>query len=107
VTRDIVGEYVKLGQTEGFRPGETAFVRIDGKAVLLVNVEGQFYALSNFCSHSRCYLHQGKLKGKVITCPCHFAEFDVTTGAALSPPAKESLDTYPVRIEGTDILVAL
>lgn len=100
-------EYVKAGEIDDLRPGETAFVRIDGKAVLLVNVDGQFYALSNFCTHSRCYLHQGKLKGKVITCPCHFAEFDVTTGAALSPPAKEDLETYPVRIEGTGILVAL
>jgi nitrite reductase/ring-hydroxylating ferredoxin subunit len=100
-------EYVKVGETDEPRPGQTKFVRIDGKAVLLVNVDGQFYALSNFCTHSRCYLHKGKLKGKVITCPCHFAEFDLTTGAVLSPPAKERLESYPVKVEGTDILVAL
>jgi nitrite reductase/ring-hydroxylating ferredoxin subunit len=100
-------EYVKVGETGDLQPGETAFVRVDDKAVLLVNVDGRFYALSNFCTHSRCYLHQGKLKGKVITCPCHFAEFDVTTGGALSPPAKEDLETHELRIDGTDILVAL
>ncbi len=107
VTEDIVNQYVRVGETDDLRPGEMALVRVDGKAVLLVNLDGQFYALSNFCTHSRCYLHKGKLKGKVITCPCHFAEFDVTTGAALSPPARESLETFRVRTDGTDVLVAL
>lgn len=107
MTAHTVDDYVKVGETDDLRPGETAFLRVDGRAVLLINVDGRFYALDNFCTHSRCYLHQGKLKGKVITCPCHFAEFDVTTGAALSPPAKENLTTYPVRIEGADILIAL
>jgi nitrite reductase/ring-hydroxylating ferredoxin subunit len=100
-------EHVRVGRTDDLGPGETVFVRAAGKAVLLVNVDGHFYALNNFCTHSRCYLHKGKLKGKVITCPCHFAEFDVTTGEVLSPPAKESVETFPLRIEGTDILVAL
>jgi nitrite reductase/ring-hydroxylating ferredoxin subunit len=102
-----MGEYVRVGRTDDLRPGETKFARVVGKAVLLVNADGQFYALNNFCTHSRCYLHKGKLKGKVITCPCHFAEFDVSTGEALSPPAKENVETYPLRIEEGDILVAL
>jgi len=102
-----MGEYVRVGHTGDLKPGKTAFVRVNGKAVLLVNVDGHVYALNNFCTHSRCYLHQGKLKGKVITCPCHFAEFDVTTGAAVSAPAKEDVETYAVKIEGTDILIGL
>jgi nitrite reductase/ring-hydroxylating ferredoxin subunit len=61
--------------------------------------------LSNFCTHSKCYLHNGRLKGKIVTCPCHFAQFDVTTGAVLAPPAKEPLTTYLVKVEGNDILV--
>jgi nitrite reductase/ring-hydroxylating ferredoxin subunit len=100
-------DYVKAAETDELRPGQSKFVRLDSTAVLLVNVDGTIYALSNLCTHSKCYLHQGKLKGKVIICPCHFAEFDVTTGAVLNPPAKEPLPVYAVRIESRDILVAI
>ena len=96
-----------VAEAVGLTPDSMQQVRADGKSILLVNVEGTIYALSNFCTHSRCYLHNGKLKGKVVTCPCHFAEFDVTTGAMLALPAKEPLPMYPVKMEGNDIFVAL
>ena len=38
-------------------------------------------------------------------CKCHDARFDVTTGKVLSAPALNDLPTYPVRIEGGDILL--
>jgi nitrite reductase/ring-hydroxylating ferredoxin subunit len=97
--------YTWVADTKGLPPGKTQSVRVEGKNILLVNVDGTIYAMSNLCTHSKCYLHNGKLKGRVITCPCHFAEFDVTTGAVLAPPAKEPLTMYPVKVEGTDILV--
>jgi 3-phenylpropionate/trans-cinnamate dioxygenase ferredoxin subunit len=96
-----------VAEASAIAPGSMQLVRAAGKSILLTNVEGKIYALSNFCTHSRCYLHNGKLKGRVVTCPCHFAEFDVTTGAVLAPPAKEPLDVYPVKVEGNDIFVAL
>lgn len=99
--------YLKVAESKDLKPGNPKFVREEGKAILLANVDGEIYALSSFCTHSRCYLHNGKLKGNVITCPCHFSEFDVTTGAVLGPPAKEPLPMYPVKVEGKDILVAI
>ena len=100
-------EYQWAAEAKGFAPGTMQMVRIGGNSVLLVNIEGQFYATSNFCTHSKCYLHNGKLRGKIITCPCHFAQFDVTTGAVLTPPAKEPLPVYPVKVEGADIFVQI
>jgi 3-phenylpropionate/trans-cinnamate dioxygenase ferredoxin subunit len=100
-------DYIKVGGTEDVKPGKMKSVREQGRAILLVNVDGEIYALSNHCTHNRRYLHHGKLKGKVLTCPCHFAKFDVTTGAVLGRPAKEPLPVYPVRVEGKDILVAI
>ena len=99
--------YVRVAEAEELGPGSKMFVREGGTAILLVNVDGQIYAVSNSCTHSRCHLHQGKLKGKVIICACHFAEFDVTTGAVLSGPAKRPLPTYPVKLEGKDLWVAV
>jgi len=98
-------EFQWAAEVKGFAPGTMQMVRIGGNSVLLVNIEGQFYAMSDFCTHSKCYLHNGKLRGKIVTCPCHFAQFDVTTGAVLAPPAKEPLALYPVKVEEDGIYV--
>jgi 3-phenylpropionate/trans-cinnamate dioxygenase ferredoxin subunit len=100
-------DYQWAAEVKGFAPGTMQMVRMGGNSVLLVNVEGRFHAMTNFCTHSKCYLHNGKLRGKIVTCPCHFAQFDVTTGAVLAPPAKESLTLYPVKVEGNDIYVQI
>jgi len=102
-----VQNYTYVASTQDLPPATMQFVRASGQSILLINVEGAIYATSNFCTHQRCYLHKGKLKGKVVTCPCHFAQFDVTTGTVLTGVAKESLRTFPVKIEGNDILIAL
>jgi 3-phenylpropionate/trans-cinnamate dioxygenase ferredoxin subunit len=40
-----------------------------------------------------------------VVCPCHFAEFDVRTGAVLAPPATVPIKVYPVRVQGSDLQV--
>jgi len=102
-----MAEYEWATEVKGFAPGTMQMVRIGSNTVLLVNIEGKFYATSNFCTHSKCYLHNGKLRGKILTCACHFAQFDVTTGAVLAPPAKEPLPVYPVKVEGDGIYVQI
>lgn len=86
-------------------PGTMLAVRAGGQNVLLVNIEGTLYAMSDFCTHSKCFLHNGKLKGRVLVCPCHFAEFDVTTGAVLAPPAKTALPMFQVKAESDGVYV--
>ena len=54
--------------------------------VLVVNVNGKFYAINNACSHEGQSLSQGTLKGKTVICPLHGAKFDVTTGKCLAGP---------------------
>jgi nitrite reductase/ring-hydroxylating ferredoxin subunit len=100
-------DYQWAAEAKGFAPGTMQMVRIGGNTILLVNIESQFYATSNFCTHSKCYLHNGELKGRILTCPCHFSQFDVTTGAVLAPPAKEPLPMYPVKVEGNGIYVQI
>lgn len=80
----------------GLEPGKMTAVTIGGNTILLANVGGRVYATSDSCTHDKCSLHDGKLKGKVLTCPCHSAQFDVTTGAVLAPPAREPLQVYKV-----------
>ena len=102
-----MADYTWAVEAASVKPGTMQFVRLAGKSILLVNHGGTLYAWNDFCTHQKCYLHQGKLSGKVLTCPCHGAEFDVTTGVALSLPAKEPLLPYPVKVDGQDILVEI
>lgn len=77
-----------------------------GVAVLLVPVDGELVAIANRCAHLGCPLEHGKLEGDVIECPCHDWRFNVRTGQMVVAP-EISVPTYPVRIDGDDILVAL
>jgi len=75
--------------------------------VLVYNVKGEYYATDEQCTHRECSLAEGTFLGQVVTCPCHLARFDVTTGEVLSPPAKMALPVYPVKVEGNRILVEI
>jgi 3-phenylpropionate/trans-cinnamate dioxygenase ferredoxin subunit len=79
-------------------PGNCFRVEIEDEDIVLVNVDSEFYACSNICSHDYAVLHEGEIEGDQIICPLHLAHFDVRTGEALSPPAYEALTTYPVRV---------
>ena len=86
-------------------PGSTKRVVAGGTALLICNVDGDFYAIEDVCTHDGGPLDQGELQGCRIMCPRHGALFDVTTGAALTLPAVVPLETYPVSAEGDEILV--
>ena len=79
----------------------------DGAQVCLANVGGTFYAINGECSHMGGPLGEGELDGTTVTCPWHSAEYDVTTGKMLSPPAESDQATYQVRAEGEDVQVAV
>jgi len=86
-------------------PGTTHRIDVDGLELLLCNVDGEFYAIEDVCTHDGGPLDQGKLEGTCVTCPRHGAVFDVTSGAAVTLPAVIPLETYNVRIDGDDIYV--
>ncbi len=102
-----MAEFVKVAQTSEVAPGQIIFVQAGGKDISLLNLNGQYYAVSDICSHEECNMSDGgELEGESIVCPCHASAFNVHTGAVESPPATEPIETYPVKVEGTDILVS-
>ncbi len=102
-----MGKYVKVGETRQIPENTMQVFNIEGLEILVVNVEGNFYAVSNRCPHLNYPLYMGTLMGKIITCGFHYAKFDVTTGEVLSPPAREPLKTFKVKTEGSAVLVEL
>ncbi len=98
-------EFVHVATKEQIQPGQMLAAWVSGRRILVYNIGGEFYATDEQCTHRECSLEKGTLKGKEITCPCHGARFDVTTGAILNPPATIPLPTHPIKIEGNNVLV--
>ncbi len=100
-------KYIKVSNVGDMKSGEIKRVELDGDAIAIINLNGEYYAISDTCSHEEASLSEGELEGNVITCPKHGSRFDVKTGRALSLPAMFPVKTYEVDVEGTDIKVGM
>jgi len=75
--------------------------------ILVANVDGEFYAVQDTCSHDKWLLSDGDLEGDVVECTLHWAKFSVRTGEVKALPACLPLRTFDVTIDGDDVLVDL
>jgi nitrite reductase/ring-hydroxylating ferredoxin subunit len=98
-------DFVKVAQTGDLSPGQMKLVEIGDERILLCNVEGEYHAVDDVCTHAYAPLSEGGLSGEEVECPLHGSVFSVRTGEALSPPADDTLTIYPVQVEGSDILI--
>jgi nitrite reductase/ring-hydroxylating ferredoxin subunit len=98
--------FVRTAKVGELPPGTVREFQIEGRAVALANVEGKIYAINNTCLHRGGPLGQGTLHGKVVTCPWHGWQFDVTTGKVVANP-QAGVDCYGVEVRGEDIFVAV
>ena len=86
--------------------GEKVGVEIEGKRILLVNVDGAVRAFDDRCAHQGWPLSRGKLVGRQLTCALHQWCYDVGTGLGINPHGVK-LRSYGVRIMAGDIQVDL
>jgi nitrite reductase/ring-hydroxylating ferredoxin subunit len=99
---------VTVAKTTDINPGELAAFDIPGGRVAIANADGRFFAIDDTCTHEQCSLAaEGTLDGTVVTCGCHGAQFDVTTGQVLAPPALEPVKAYPLRIEQGAVVIEI
>ncbi len=78
--------------------GDLTTVEVDGAEVGVTVVDGQVYAFDDECTHAACSLADGELEGGAVVCPCHFAKFDLKTGAVLDGPAMRPLGIWQARL---------
>ncbi len=100
-------EFIPVAKARDVPPGRMLRVQAKGQDVLILNAAGNYYALSNACTHVGFPLSHGLFYGEILTCAYHGAQFDVKSGSVLAPPARADLLTYQVRVEGEDLLVGL
>lgn len=93
-----MSDWLRVAPVAEFPPGTRRVVELDGEPVAIFNLDGEYYAIEDLCSHDGGELASGTLAGHEIICPRHGASFDLFTGAVTAPPAYEPIATLPTRI---------
>lgn len=96
--------FVRAAKVAEIPAGTIREFQIEGKAVALANVGGKFHAINNTCLHRGGPLGQGPLEGKIVTCPWHGWQYDVTTGRVMQNQSV-GVDRYPIEVRGEDLFV--
>jgi 3-phenylpropionate/trans-cinnamate dioxygenase ferredoxin component len=100
-----MAKFVKVARVDDILPGHKEIYDVNGIPVVVVNLDGEFYALEDVCTHDGGPLGEGAMDDGQLICPRHGARFDIRTGAALTMPAFEPAPTYEVKIQDGDIYV--
>jgi len=98
---------VRVCSISELQPGDKIAIETKGVSILVVNVDGKFYAVSNICTHEYAELVNGIIIDDEITCPLHLSRFKLASGEVLNPPATEPLRTYKVVLDWKDIFVEI
>jgi len=99
--------FIKLASINDAKPNSMMGVTINDQKILLANVNGNYYALSNVCMHRGCQLSKGKLQGETVVCPCHGSTYELKTGNFVKGPTKKPQPVYELKVENNDIMINL
>ncbi|MGE5526608.1 MAG: non-heme iron oxygenase ferredoxin subunit [Rhodospirillaceae bacterium] len=100
-----MSDWITVAKTDELAPGQWRKLEVDGTAVVVFNIEGDYYAIEDVCTHDGGQLTGGTVEGDQIVCPRHGARFCIRTGDALTPPAYEPTAKFPVRVHEGNVQV--
>lgn len=91
------------------KKGEMADFDYDDKKIMIININGNFYASDRICTHAYVDLTTGVLNesDKLVTCPLHLSSFDLKSGNALNLPAEEPLKVYKIKKERNKLFISM
>jgi 3-phenylpropionate/trans-cinnamate dioxygenase ferredoxin subunit len=78
--------WLEVANVDEIPPSTIKHVEVNDREIAIANVDGKFYAIDDRCGHTSARLSRGGLRGNIVTCPQHGAQFDVTTGKKQSEP---------------------
>lgn len=70
----------------------------DDTAVAIYNLEGEYFATSDVCTHGQAFLSDGEIRGDEVVCPYHEGTFDIRTGEPVAPPCVIPLERFETRV---------
>lgn len=105
----MIARYQTVARVGEIPPGGVKRVEIGEHEIGIYNLDGEYYALSDVCSHAYAQLSEGEVYADegAVECPLHGAEFDIRTGENLSFPAVSPVATYDLRVSGDVIEISV
>lgn len=100
-----MSDWVSVARVEELLPGQWRTVDVDGTRIVVFNIDGEYYAIEDVCTHDGGQLTGGHVEGDQIVCPRHGARFCIRTGVALTAPAYEPTSKFPVQVVNGEIQV--
>lgn len=113
--------YFVVAEIDEIRPGQRKLVKVNGRDIVVFNVDGNFYALHNRCPHQGASLCDGLLTvavtsrepgiydfdatRHVIRCPWHAWEFDIRTGRSWCEPNRFRVRSFKTEVESGEKLL--
>ena len=82
-------DYFEAGKVNEISNGQMKHVEINGKEIVIANLNGKFYAFAERCGHMNARLSLGNITQNTVTCPFHAAKFDITSGKKTGEPVLE------------------
>ena len=97
---------ILAGKVSDITSGKMIMVSTDGKDILVTNVDGNYYAMDDTCTHAGASLSEGSLDGSTVTCPWHGSTWDCKTGKLIAFGAQlKDLSSYKVTVESDNVFV--
>jgi 3-phenylpropionate/trans-cinnamate dioxygenase ferredoxin subunit len=97
--------FTRVAALSELTPGKGKQVILGEKKIALFNLDGKIYAIDDTCTHRGASLSEGQCHAGQVMCPWHSARFDLTTGAALCPPAQTGVKVYAVQVVGDEVQI--
>ena len=95
---------INVGKVSDMPPN--SITKLENADVSVANVNGEFYAITDTCTHAGASMANGKIDGENIICGWHAASFECKSGKLAKFPAKiEDLKSYKVTVENGDVFV--
>lgn len=101
-----MAEFVRVANQDEIPAGGSKLVEVKDVRIAIFNLDGEFYAIEDMCTHDGGPLVEGEIVNECqVQCPRHGARFDIRTGAAVSFPAFSPTNSYAIRLDGDDLWV--
>ncbi|BBB14206.1 non-heme iron oxygenase ferredoxin subunit [Novosphingobium flavum] len=97
--------FIKLADVADIEPGDALKIGEGEAAIAIFNVDGEFFATQDQCTHGEWSLTDGYLEGDVIECTLHWGKFCVRTGKVKARPACDPIKVYPLEVRDGEIYV--
>jgi 3-phenylpropionate/trans-cinnamate dioxygenase ferredoxin subunit len=98
VAYDVMTTWIRVAPATDIKPGDYASAEVDGAFVAVYNIDDEFFAIEDVCTHDGGGLAGGVVEDHQVICPRHGARFCLRTGKALTPPAYEAVKSHATRV---------